>query len=131
MSQDRLTVPAPLLRTPSNSFFHYAATLSVWLILPPFVIQFLTASIFQAMDRNLVEVVVRLVSAFLIMGSMLLGVISGIVALCGIPKYGYKGILIKALCGILVPILLILVSLPSAIRAAEIASRMRAQQEAR
>jgi len=82
------------------------------------------------MQRDLVHIVVRLASAFLIMGSMGFGVVLGVIALCGIPKYGQKGILVKALFGILVPVLLILVSLPAAMKAAAIASKIKAQQEA-
>ena len=121
--------PAPLVEKPRKSFFHHAATVSVWMILPPFVIQFLMAGIYQAMERNALDVVLRLGSVVLIVGSFLLGIVAGIVALFGISKHGRNGILVKALFGILVPILLVLISLPTALRASEYAAKMRMQQQ--
>ncbi len=71
---------------------------------------------------------IRLFFAGLIGLSMLAGVVLGIISFFGIPKYGTKGILIKALFGVLVPILLFLLSLPLVIRAHEQAERIRAMQ---
>ncbi len=53
--------------------------------------------------------------------AFLLGLALGIAALCGIPKYGTKGILTKAIIGIAVPLLLILLAIPPILRAREIA----------
>ena len=61
---------------------------------------------------------------------MLAGVILGIVALFGISKYGTKGILIKSLFGIIVPVLLVLLSIPVVMHAQERAAHIRAMQEA-
>jgi hypothetical protein len=60
---------------------------------------------------------------------MLTGVILGIVSLFGIGQYGTKGILIKALFGILVPVLLVLLTIPTVMRAREIALRIHEQQQ--
>jgi len=44
---------------------------------------------------------------------ILIGLISGIVALFGIPKHGKKGILGKALCGVIIPLVLLGLAIPS------------------
>jgi len=72
----------------------------------------------------------RLFVAVVIGLAMLAGVILGIVALFGISKYGTKGILIKSLFGIIVPVLLVLLSIPVVMHAQERAAHIRAMQEA-
>jgi len=112
----------------SKSFFHHAATISACLIPVPFVIQSATASFFQSMEHDIISVCVRLFSASLVILSFGLEIILGIVALCGIPKHGTKGILVKALFGIGVPILLIVISIPAIIHARQLAEKEASQQ---
>src|SRR5579871_6681148 len=57
-----------------------------------------------------------------------LGILSGIVALCGIPKYGRQGILGKALAGLIAYALLIGLAVPNLLAARERALRARDAQ---
>lgn len=61
------------------------------------------------------SVLVSALSALFFMGG---GVVLGIVALCGIPRYGRRGILIPALVGIGIPVVLAILALPN-LRAAQ------------
>ena len=61
--------------------------------------------------------------------AMLAGIVLGVIALFGIPKYGTKGILLKALFGVFVPVLLILLSIPLIMHAREMATRLQAEQQ--
>ena len=121
-----LPPPAPPEKK-AKSFFHHAATISVWLIPVPFVIQFLAAPYFQSMERTPLGVIIRLGAAALIALSFCAEVGLGLIALCGIPKYGVKGILWKALVGVLLPMLLIAAAIPTVIHARELAGKTALQ----
>jgi hypothetical protein len=120
--------PPPVPSLQGKSFYHQAATASVLLLLFPFLIQFASATAMGGLppeDRGNVEFFV----AVLIGLSTLTGIVLGIIALFGIPQYGTKGILVKALCGILVPILLALLAIPVILHARELARMQAAEQQ--
>ena len=59
---------------------------------------------------------------------VLLGLICAIIALCGIPRHGKKGILGKTLCGIAIPALLSAIAIPNFMAARAVAIRNRQYQ---
>jgi hypothetical protein len=95
-----------------NSIFHQAATASAF---APVIAIGLTAfstvarSSLDPQTQRPVALIVAIVSSLLI----LIGVICGIVALFGIRTYGKKGILAKALFGIIIPLVLAVVAIPN------------------
>jgi len=100
---------APQQAQSAKSFFHYAATASVWLSLVPWVLGFLTEGIYERMDGTPIDVVIRLLAVVFMLGCPFLGLVFGVIALGGITKYGRKGILVKSLAGIVITICWILV----------------------
>lgn len=62
---------------------------------------------------------------------MLAGVVCGIAALCGIPKYGSKGLVWPALTGLLLWLGLSAIAVPNFLRAREMALKVRAAQAQR
>jgi len=60
---------------------------------------------FDKAQHDLFHIALSRVSMYLMLGSMLLGIILRLIALCGIPKYGWRGILVKAFCGILLQVI--------------------------
>ena len=112
MTDSKIPPPIPNQKL---SFYHQAAKASAWA--PAIAIVATIATNVgmqgQGFDPNTLRK-----SAFIVglatTGIMLIGLISGIIALFGIPKYGKKGILGKALIGILIPLaFVILAILPS------------------
>jgi hypothetical protein len=102
------------------------------LLLFPIVIQVIEVPLIQAstgVDDPSGVSVIRMFFGGLTGLAMLTGVILGIVALFGISKYGTKGILVKSLFGILLPLILVLLSIPVLMRAHEIAAQ-RAEHQA-
>lgn len=109
-----MTSPPPIPDQPARrTFFHKAATASVLAI--PLAILISLGQ--QGLDRNdrAGSLAVAGLSVLILLG----GVIAGIVALCGIPRHGAKGILVKALVGAVIPIVLIGVAIPLALPAIE------------
>jgi len=106
------TLPPPIPSEPRSSFFHQAATAS--LFAPLIAIGLTIASSagrtsLSPESQRPVALIVGIASAVI----MLIGLICGIVALFGIPHHGKRGILGKALCGIIIPLLLSSVAIPS------------------
>lgn len=97
----------------------------------PFLVFILQAVSNEALDAlppdtaRPLEMVVSLLFGL----AILLGILLGVVALFGISRYGTKGILVRALIGILIPVLFILVSIPVLMRAIELAKSRHAMQE--
>lgn len=99
-------MPPNISSEPRNSIFHQAATASVFAPLIAVGLTIISIAARTSLDpqsRGRVAFGIGIASSIII----LLGWISGIVALFGIPKHGKKGILIKALCGIIIPLLLL------------------------
>ena len=96
-----------------DSFFHSAATISIFA--PIFAVGFnmLSRAALGTTESGIPVLIVSAVSGL----SLLTGIIAGIVALFGIPKYGRKGILVKALCGTLIPIILAGLAIPTILSA--------------
>jgi hypothetical protein len=103
-----------------NSFFHQAATASAWMPLVLLGVQFL---VILPISSSIGDPFVRQLLGIGMGCAMLLGLVLGIVALCGIPKYGTKGLLVKTILGIAVPVLLILLAIPPILHARDLAHR--------
>jgi len=103
----------PLPTVPSRqSFFHQAATVSAFAPLFLVLLQLVSLGCFSSLSPD----VARPAHEFfaVVIGLVLLGgIVLGIIALFGISRHGTKGLLVKALVGILVPVLLILAALPA------------------
>src|SRR4030095_1966842 len=56
---------------------------------------------------------------------VLIGIVSGIVAICAVPRYGRKGLLWPALTGILLWISLFIIAVPTLLRARQLAQSKR------
>jgi len=109
-----MVTPPPLpVRHKSNSFFHSAATISIFAPLFAFGFNVLGRAALGPNESGIPAIIVSTVAGL----SLLTGIIAGIVALFGIPKYGRKGILVKALCGILIPIILTGLAIPALVMA--------------
>ena len=63
--------------------------------------------------------VIGIVSGFIILS----GIVFGIIGLCGIPKYGKRGLLSKSIIGIAIPIILILLAIPVILNAIELSNK--------
>lgn len=119
-----MVTPPPLpAHYARNSFFHSAATISIFA--PLFAIGFnvLGRAALGPNESGIPVLIVSTVAAL----SLLTGIIAGIVALFGIPKYGRKGILVKALCGILIPIILTGLAIPAIVMARGKAGEFRTE----
>src|SRR5438128_2210939 len=105
-------LPPPLPSKPQKSFYHQAATTSAF---APLIA--IGLSIASSAGRTGVDPQSRRTVAFIvgIVGTviMLIGLICGIVALFGIRNHGTKGILGKALFGIIIPLLCTALLIPS------------------
>jgi len=95
-----------------NSIFHQAATASVFAPLIAIGLAVVSSggriSLYPQLQRT-----VAFISGMAGSIIILIGLICGIVALFGIPKHGKNGILGKALCGIIIPLLLFGLTIPS------------------
>jgi hypothetical protein len=81
------TTPPPDPTQPANSFYHKAADFSA-----------------KAPAIAIGAIILSTVTN----GILIVGLICGIIALFGIPRHGKRGLLGKAIVGILVPVLLVL-----------------------
>ena len=112
--------PPPLIPNKEKpSFYHQAANASAWA--PAIAIGATIAVNVGMQGQGFDQSTLRksaLIVGIITSSIMLIGLISGIVALFGIPKHGRKGILVKALIGILSPLAcVILAILPGILRA--------------
>jgi hypothetical protein len=109
-----MDTPPPLpARQSRRSFFHTAATAS-FLAFPIAILFGLacaaaTGSV-EPPYKGLATGAITIFSALI----FIVGIFSGAVALFGIPKHGTRGILVKALCGIVIPVGLAALALPMA-----------------
>ena len=106
-------LPRKLRSGPGTSIFHQAATASVFAPLIAIGLTVFSSSIRTGASQRPVALIAGVASLIII----LTGLICGIVALLGIRNHGTKGILTKALCGIIIPLLLIALAVPSFIAA--------------
>ena len=94
-----------------TSGFHKAANASVVCLAVPFVMNALLCSlIFHELLVGRARYVA--VISFLTIALYISAVVCGVIALCGIRKYGKKGLLWKGLVGVLLPICLVLAAIP-------------------
>jgi hypothetical protein len=110
MSKSALPPKLPSER--QNSIFHQAATASAFAPLIAIGLTIFSSAARTSLDsqsQRPVALIGAIVSGILI----LLGLICGIVALFGIRRHGKKGILAKALCGIIIPLLLSALAIPN------------------
>jgi hypothetical protein len=89
------------------------------------VLTALTADLRRKMGPGLNPVV------FLGPGAMLLGVVFGIVALCGIPRHGRKGILWPALIGIALNVFILVAGVYASMTVIERARELEAKGDLR
>ena len=97
---------------PRKSIFHQAATTSVIAPLIAIGVSIVSSAGRASLDPQS-QRTVAFISGIAASIIILIGLISGIVALFGIPRHGKKGILRKALCGIIIPLLLFGLALPN------------------
>ena len=121
------TLPPPIPAEPRNSSFHQAATASAFAPLIAIALTVFSSAGRTNLDlqsQRPVALIVGIVSSILI----LIGLICGIVALFGIRRHGKKGILTKALCGIIIPLLLSALAVPNFMAARSQAIKNRQYQ---
>lgn len=110
-----METPPPLPdRQSRRSFFHTAATASFLAFPIAILFGLACAAATGSVDPAYKPLATGAVTAFSTLIFMV-GIFSGVAALFGIPKHGTKGILIKALCGIVIPIGLAAIALPTAL----------------
>jgi len=105
-------LPPKLPSEPQNSIFQQAATASAFAPLIAIGLTVFSSAGRTSLDpqsQRPVALIVGIVSSILI----LIGLICGIVALFGIRRHGKKGILTKALWGIIIPLLLSGLAIPN------------------
>lgn len=115
----------------TSSFYHRVANYAVLIFPVAFVINIFASMVVRADPENISGGVRGLLNA--ISGLLALTALpAGIIALCGIPKYGRKKLLWKGLVGILLPLLFILLAVPAFLKVRERAlERAQQSQEAR
>lgn len=103
----------PILPRLRPSVFHRAASASAFTPLLYFGLHFFTLGSLAGAGPETRMAATRIIdAAVLILAAAGIGL--GIFALCGIPRHGKKGLLGKALVGILVPLGLLLLIIPMA-----------------
>ena len=115
------TLPEPSSR---RKFFQQAATAS---ILAPLIATLVNMALAGARGEMTEPSPAREFVRFLPALVCLIGMCLGILALFGVKRYGRKGILIKAVLGILIPTALIAIAIPTALRAKTMAAAIRAK----
>ena|SRR6266481_1641961 len=122
-----LTLPPRIPSETRSSIFHQAATASAFAPLIAIALTVFSSAGRTNLDlqsQRPVALIVGIVSSILI----LIGLICGIVALFGIRRHGKKGILTKALCGIIIPLLLSALAVPNFMAARSQAIKNRQYQ---
>src|SRR6266481_662331 len=107
-----LTLPPRIPSETRSSIFHQAATASAFAPLIAIALTVFSSAGRTNLDlqsQRPVALIVGIVSSILI----LIGLVCGIVALFGIRRHGKKGILTKALWGIIIPLLLSGLAIPN------------------
>jgi len=123
-----MSSPLPPIPTQArSSLFHQAATVSAWL---PLVLVGVQIFLVGPLTASSSDPLMREFFAFAMGSALLLGLVLGIVGLCGISKYGTKGLLVKSIIGIVIPLLLVLLAIPPILHAREIALRVAQRQAA-
>jgi hypothetical protein len=121
----QITVAAPS----RSSVFHKFASAGIWCLVGSFAVNFFSGPAREALRQGVREfyLVVTIATALL----QILSVLSGVVALCGIRKYGKQQLLWKGLVGLLVPILLTLAAIPAYLKIKSVnEERARQHQQA-
>lgn len=120
-----MNTPPPLPNhSTTNSFFHKAATASLFAVPLSIAVNIVSGAGTTQLDpemRRLVSMAVGIFAGVL----LLLGLIAGVIAFFGIPKYGTKGILWKALVGTVLPLLFVVLAIPAVMGATERARQLR------
>jgi hypothetical protein len=104
--------PPPLPSESRRSFFHQAATAGVFAPLLAIVAYIVSVGAQSGLDPQ-TKATVSLVIGICNICILLLGLVCGIIALCGIGKHGRKGLLAKGICGILIPLLIFGAAIPA------------------
>lgn len=114
----------PALPSSRRKWFTFFAQASWASIILCFIVNFGMKAVLVAGDARTHTRLTGIVACVLIV----FGVVSGIIALCGVPRHGAKGILWPALAGLLIWILLIGLGIPTFLKAREraLAARQRA-----
>ncbi len=89
----------------TSSFFHKAATYSVIALVASFVLQFLLSGISRNLPPDSARFLLYIPTVVVVSA-----IPAGIIALCGIPKYGFKKLLWKGLVGTIIPVVLFIMS---------------------
>lgn len=84
-----------------DSLFHRAASFAIYAIVASFVLQFVYSKIWLKVSPE----VARLLG-FIPTIAIISAIPAGVIALCGIPRYGRKKLLWKGLVGMILPIVL-------------------------
>jgi len=119
------TLPPVIPTEPRNTIFHQAATASIFAPLIAIGVNILVVTSRTNPDPHTPRSAASL-SAIVCSLIIFLGLICGIVALFGIRKHGKKGILVKALCGISIPLLLVAMAIPNFLVARDRAQKIHA-----
>ncbi len=121
-------LPAPAPDAPRTSFHHKAAKYVFWALVLSFGLNLVSRGVFNAAGPEF-DVARRVFGV--LMGVVFVSVVpAGIIALCGIPKHGRKGLLGPGLTGILLPLLLVGMAVPAFHQVRSNALEMRARQQA-
>jgi hypothetical protein len=89
----------------SDSLYHKAGSFAIYAIIASFLLQFVFAKIWLRLPDG-VFVIARHIPAAVILSA----IPAGLIALCGIPKYGMRKLLWKGAVGLVFPISLFLFS---------------------
>jgi|GEM_PF-2595819 len=99
----------------TKSFNHQAATASILTPVAAILLNLLGNAALASMDSASRATGARIIGIFAGL-IMLSGILFGIIGLCGIPKYGKKGLLGKSIAGIAIPLVFIVLAIPALMR---------------
>lgn len=115
--------PIPSSAPVRKSIHHIAADVSMYAVMVALALYLLWRFISVPLDEK-GQLVVGGIMVAIFGFVIIVGLISGIVALCGLPRYGRKGIFVRALCGVLLPVGILFASIPAIMAASSRAEKM-------
>ena len=107
-----------------KSIHHKAASYAVWALVASFVVNGLSSGLADPNRAPIVQVIISATLGFLVLSA----IPAGVIALCGIPRYGKEKLLWKGLVGVLAPLAMFALAVP-AFRAEMRANENDARQE--
>lgn len=121
-----MNTPPPLDGQPAQStFFHKAANVAIISVPVSLALSMASGATVTALPAQIAPLIGFIMSLLCLL-LLLIGMGAAVVSLFGIPKHGTRGILVKALCSLLIPVILIALAIPTVLGALERAKQLQA-----